>query len=292
LTVQCIHLFRGKIPIVHDVHDLLSIRHTKYDDGIERNNLNEARIRVEEKQACENSDGIIAVSDAILEIARKKYNLDSQKSLVFPNYVAAQMVPKTFKNKLSSGDGMVHIVYEGHLDGTRSGGHYDLFDIFKGISYHKWHLHIYPSRENPLYRNLAKAEPFIHYHGSIPPDVLLNELTQYDFGWSGFNTDKNSIHADTVLANKLFEYIAAGLPVITFPHKSQSKFLRSNGVGIVIRQIGDLKEKLRSSSLNTLRKNTLEKRFTFTMENQIGSIFQLYESLIDGVQLKRRERKK
>jgi glycosyltransferase involved in cell wall biosynthesis len=277
LTVQCIRLFRGKIPIVHDVHDLLSIRHTKYDDGIERKNLNDAQIRVEEKKAFEKSDGIITVSEAILEIARKKYNLDSHKSLVFPNFVAAQMVPKTSKNKLSTADGMVHIVYEGHLDRTRSGGHYDLLDIFKGISHYKIHLHIYPSRENILYRDLAKEEPFIHYHGSIPPDVLMKELTQYDFGWSGFNTDKNRLHADTVLANKLFEYIAAGLPVITFTHKSQRLFLESNGIGLVIKQIGELDEKLRLSSLTSIRKNVLEKRFTFTMEKQIGKIYQFYE---------------
>ncbi len=280
LTVQCIRLFRGKIPIVHDVHDLLSIRHTKYDDGIERKNLNSAQITGEEKTAFEKSDGIITVSEAILEIAKKKYNLNSQNLLVFPNFVSAQMVPQTSKNKHSSADGMVHIVYEGHLDGTRTGGHYDLFDIFKEISHHEMHLHIYPSRENVLYRNLAIEEPFIHYHGSKPPDVLMKELTQYDFGWSGFNTDKNRIHADTVLANKLFEYIAAGLPVITFPHKSQRKFLESNGIGLVIRQIDKLDKKLRSSSLTLIKKNVLKKRFNFTMERQIGKVYQFYEKLL------------
>jgi glycosyltransferase involved in cell wall biosynthesis len=289
LTVQCIRLFRGTIPVVHDVHDLLSIRHTKYDDGIKRETQTDVQVKVEERTAVEKSDGLITVSHAILEIALKKYHLDSREALVFPNFVAAGMIPKYSRNKLSSADGMVHIVYEGHLDGTRSGGHYDLYDIFKGISRHDMHLHIYPSRENALYRDFAGREPSIHYHGCVPVDVLMQELTQYDFGWSGFNTDKNRIHADTVLANKLFDYIAAGLPVISFPHKSQREFLESNGLGIVIRQIGELDEKLRSSSLTSIRKNVLEKRTTFTMEEQIGSVYRLYEVLRDRVPIKAKE---
>ena len=280
LTVACIHFFKGKIPIIHDVHDLLSVRNTGYDDGIVRGNCNYFKITEEEKIAFERSDGIIAVSGAILDLASKKYDLDSRRSLVFPNFIATDMVPRVLKNKLSGGDDMINIVYEGHLDRIRSGGHYDLFDIFKGIANQGINIHIYPSRENEIYKKLSKEEGLIHYHGSIQPVQLLNELTKYDFGWAGFNTSRNRVHTDTVMANKIFDYIAAGLPVLSFPHKSQKNFLKSNSIGIIVSDLKGLKAKLLSPFLKEVKKHVLEKRFFFTMENQIGKVYRFYEEVM------------
>ena len=48
--------------------------------------------------------------------------------------------------------------------------------------------------------------------------TLLRELPSYDFGWAGFNTGLNAAHLDTALPNKLYEYLASGLPVITLAH--------------------------------------------------------------------------
>lgn len=280
LTVACIHNFGGKFPIVHDVHDLLTVRNTKYDDGIEREIDNYTKISQEERIALENSDGIVAVSESILKLASKKYNLDSQKSLVFPNFIVGDMVPRRLKNKLSADDGMLHIVYEGHLDGTRSGGHYDLLDIFTVIALQGIHVHIYPSRENELYKNLAEVEKLIHYHGRRQPIQLMEELTQYDLGWAGFNTTKNSMHTDTVLTNKLFDYIGAGLPVLSFAHKSQKRFLESNGLGIIINDPNELDVLQNSSHLNTLMNNVKQKRFSFTMETQIVKVHEFYQNVM------------
>ena len=83
-------------------------------------------------------------------------------------------------------------MYEGHLDGKRSGGHYDLYDIFREIAERAIHLHIYPSRETDLYEKLGEEDTFIHYHGRMSPPHLMTELTKYDFGWSGFNIKKNT----------------------------------------------------------------------------------------------------
>ena len=190
------------------------------------------------------------------------------------------MVPKRLKHKLSTDDGMLHIVYEGHLDGFQSGGHYDLLEIFKGIARQGINVHIYPSKDNELYKNLAKVEKLIHYHGRRQPIQLMEELTQYDLGWAGFNTTINSMHTDTVLANKLFDYVAAGLPVLSFPHKSQKRFLESNGLGIIINHPNEFDVLLNSSHLNTLMNSVNKKRFSFTMENQIMKVHEFYQDVM------------
>ncbi len=282
LTVACLRLFKGVIPIVHDIHDLLSLRKTPYDDGLERERLSSDLIRREERAAIEGSDGLIAVSEAILEIATLNYSLDQKESLVFPNYVVKDMIPPTFKEKLTCSDGMIHLVYEGHLDSRRSGGHYDLFQIFEEIAKQSIHIHIYPSRENELYEDLAEKNGFIHYHRHLPPQELMKEITKYDFGWSGFNVQKNRTHADTVLANKTFEYIAAGLPVISFPHRSQKRFIERHGVGIVVDSLDDLAAKLTSTETKNIKDQVLKSRYSFTVENQINTISMFYQKILDS----------
>jgi len=280
LTVISVHSFKNSIPIVHDIHDLMSIRNTAYDDGFDREDVSPSSIKHEEKIAIEESDAIITVSKTILDIAYQKYNLDGKANLVFPNYAVHEMIPQNLKEKLSSSDGMIHFVYQGHLDGERSGGHYDLHDIFQKISKQGIHIHIYPSRENSFYCKLAEKDPFIHYHGSHPPRVLMTEITQYDFGWSGFNISKNKDHVDTVLANKTIEYIAAGLPVISFPHKAQKHFIEKYGVGIIINNLNNLFKALTSKSTKKVKKRVLDHRYAFTVENQIREIYQFYENIL------------
>jgi len=282
LTVSSLRLFKDVIPIIHDIHDLLSLRKTPYDDGLERERMSLDLIRSEEKTAMEGSDGLIAVSEAILEIAARNYSLDQKESLVFPNYVVTDMIPSTLEEKLSCSDGMIHLVYEGHLDSRRSGGHYDLFQIFKDIAEQDIHVHIYPSTENELYEDLGENYNLIHYHRHLPPQKLMMEITQYDFGWSGFNVQKNRTHADTVLANKTFEYIAAGLPVVTFPHRSQKRFIERYGVGIVVDSLDDLAAKLTPTETRDVKGQVLRNRYSFTVENQINKISKFYQKILDS----------
>ena len=82
------------------------------------------------------------------------------------------------------------------------------------------------------------------------------------------------------MANKIFDYIAAGLPVLSFPHKSQKNFLKSNSIGIIVNDLKGLKAKLLSPFLKEVKKHVLEKRFFFTMENQIGKVYRFYEEIM------------
>ena len=279
LTVAAIHYLGNKVPIIHDIHDLNSIRKTPYDDGINRIKLKHQHLVAQERTAIEESSGIITVSQEIISIIRHKYDFDSQRYLVFPNFVSEDMIPISLKQKLSHKTGKIHIVYEGHLD-NNSDGHYDLLSIFKEIAHHEIQIHIYASRENAIYKDLALRNKFIHYHGNLPLKILLSEITQYDFGWAGFNTRINKIHTNTVLPNKIFEYISAGLPVISFPHKAQKDFLEKNNLGIIIKDLKNLKKDLKTPKVKGIIKSAHQKRFSFTTRKNIERIYNFYKKIL------------
>ncbi len=276
LSVSAIRVV-DDVPIIHENQDVLSMRKTPYSPGSFPGSDRESQL-LNERIANEQCDARIHVSEEILEYIRKKHG--SKKDLVFYNYASMPMLPASFEEKLSKRDGQIHIVYEGSL-ASFDGDHYDLTEIFKGIASHQLHVHIYAANANLDYKKLAEKNSFIHYHGHSDPRKLFEEITQYDFGWAGFNDAKNKAHMDVALPNKTMEYLACGLPTLSFPHKAQKSFIEKRGVGIVFEDLEMLSEMLSDKNLlKEVQENVLRKRLQFTFERNIGKIIDLYQTLV------------
>jgi glycosyltransferase involved in cell wall biosynthesis len=183
----------------------------------------------------------------------------------------------------NTADRPIRIVYEGFV--SSNGSHYDLRQIFRSLAKEGIEVHIYPSRDNPDYLRFAVSLPNIVYHHSLPPERLFKEITQYDFGWAGFNDTFNTAHLDTVLPNKAFEYIACGLPVISFSHAALKRFLNTHRLGLVIETTAGLADRLRSPNMAAIRKNVLRRRWDFTVEKNIDSIVDIYQKLCQKISL-------
>ena len=124
LTNLCIDLFGGEIPIVHDIHDLMSARKTAYEDGLNRTG-NGANWREEEQQAIERSDAVITVSDTIFDIVRWQGYRLPEIAHVYANYIPERFIPKTLPQiDRKTADRPIRIVYEGFI--SSNGGHYDM----------------------------------------------------------------------------------------------------------------------------------------------------------------------
>lgn len=294
LTNVCVDLFRGRVPVIHDVHDLMSARRTDYRDTAESSAAGApasdggftppASWLLEERRAMQETDAVIAVSDEILELAKGRGYALPQRTLTYANYVPASFVPDVLPARERTS--APRIVYEGTL--TDDGGHYDLRGAFAAIADQGIEVHVYPSRNDTTYRDLAEATPGLVCHRRLPPERLLAELCQYDAGWAGFNDTLNATHLETVLPNKLFEYIASGLPVISFPHRAMARFLERTGTGIVIDRVSDLGRLLDGPTLSPARERARLTRADYTVEANIGRITGLYEDLaarsVPGVQ--------
>lgn len=261
-----------RIPIIHENQDTISLRQTPYTP---ESNLEEEL--VDERIANEHCDARIHVSQGLQDYIQRKYG--SKNDVVFPNYVSRSLVPTCFKRKLSEIDGLVHIVYEGTLS-SFSGDHYDLQGIFVDLARRGYRVHIYDSHQNRDYARLAKTYSGLYYHGHKDPRELPYELTQYDYGWAGFNAEKNKEHLDVALPNKLFEYLASGLPVLSFPHKAQKELIEAYHVGLLFDDLDQLNQIIKDeSTMGQLRGSVVARRYDFTVEANIGRVLELYTNL-------------
>jgi len=270
LTVAALELTAS--PVIHDSHDLQSLRQTPYEDGFAEPEEPKAL----ERLAVEGSDALVTVSQEMLDEIRARYRAP-ERSHVFPSYAAERDLPSTVPPPLRPRSGPWRIVYQGTL--SSNGGHYDLRDIFTAIVAQGLSLDIYCGRPQPDHIELAGATPGMTCHDPLEPSKLLQELADYDFGWAGFNSTLNGPHLDTVLPNKLFEYLGCGLPVLALRHRALEKFVSEHGVGLVVDSVDEVAERLGEVDLGALRSRVAGVRSSFTMEANIGTILTLYDDL-------------
>lgn len=272
-----------KIPVIHDVHEVLSVHNSGFSVNDETGFL--AKYRAEEKKANEESDGRIYVSEGIKDYIHDHYAVNEEEEIVFRNYVSESVMPKHFREKLSKIDGEVHIAYTGCVTSVVEDSHYDLRSIFQEIADHQMHIHIYPSsniitQSNDDYRELAEANEFMHFHNHLDHKSLLKEITQYDYGWAGFNGVENKKHTDIAFQNKIIEYVCCGLPVLAFPHKTIKSFIEKHGVGIVFQDVDDLEKRLKKEDFSQIKGKTLRCRDKFSIEKRIPKVVQFYRKMI------------
>jgi len=282
LTISAIEAVNGEVPVIHDCHEALSLRETCYyatDDEETARNLYPRQ----EKTANERSDGRIYVTEGVRDYIHQRYDVDSSRDIVFHSYVCELMVPRRLRRRLSEQGGQKHIVYIGTVTSKIKDSHYDLREIFREIAEHKIHLHMYVSiwgAKDEAYHRLAEENSFIHYHGHLDQKTLLHEITQYDYGWAGFNTNpKNRKHLDVAIPNKIFEYIACGLPVLAFPHRSIKEFLDRHNVGMVFDSVDEMTSQLKNGKVESIKKSVLDSRHKFTVEGNISRLIQYYEKV-------------
>src|SRR5918996_4457156 len=266
LTVLAIDLTRGRVPIVHDVHDLQSLRRTPYEDGFaEPDDALEL-----EQRAVEESAALVTVSEALVAEIAARHRLPAHV-LTFPNYALRRDLPRELPPARPR-NGALRLVYQGTL--ATNNGHYDLRELFASITAANVKLDVYPNRPIPDYRGLG-----VELRPTLTPKRLLATLPAYDLGWAGFNTTLNGAHIDTALPNKVFEYIGCGLPVLTLRHKALAQFVQANGIGVVLDGMSGLEEQLYALDLAALRLQVAAVRFDFTVEQHISRIHALYETL-------------
>lgn len=139
--------------------------------------------------------------------------------------------------------------------------------------------------EGPLKENISKHEKFgisIFIHPFVSGDILLEYTSSADYGVAFL--EDFSLSDRYCLPNKLFEYIAAGLPVIGSGLPELKKFIIENEVGVAVSK-NDVTGFLEAFSLITrldnenLRKMIFVARERFNWSTQEKILIDLYKEL-------------
>jgi glycosyltransferase involved in cell wall biosynthesis len=268
LTVLALEVTDGSVPVVHDVHDLQSLRQTPYEDG-----FSEPPDAIAlEKEAVEGSAALVTVSEELLAEIGVRHRPPT-RVLTFPNYALRRDLPRELPPPDRPRNGPLRLVYQGTL--AVNDGHYDLRALFATITAANVKLDVYPNRPIPDYRGLG-----LDIRRKLPPAQLFAALPAYDLGWAGFNTTLNGAHLDTALPNKVFEYLGCGLPVLALRHKALARMIDAHGVGVVLDGLENLADRIEALDLVTLRRQVAAIRFDFTVEARISRVVELYESVL------------
>lgn len=257
--------------IVFDTHDMMSLR------GYDRLDTWTLEYLANIKSA-----GVIYTSEGVVQIARKKFGLEEQKVFVLENLILEHIQIKKKYEKLSKTDGQIHCVYEGGVN-TKNKIHHRYFEeIWEKITDCGIHIHFYSQSDYDYCVELDKRNEYLHFEGNMGSEQLASEMTKYDCGLAVFNVNNaNRAFLETGTANKVYEYINSGLPVIVGDIKSYIQFVEKYGVGIHLDLNGDIKSQLQEACKIQIEEDFLEKN-RLTMNSYSDELECFYRSIIEG----------
>lgn len=257
-------------PTIADTHDMQSIR-----ADIDINAM------VLEYMANSFTEGEMYVSQRVADIAIEKYNVVKEDLFFLENTVYKQVDVKKKYEKLSDEDGDIHCVYEGGIIGEDKLNHRYFDKMWKLIAEQGIHIHFYAPSSLELCKRLESLSPFIHYEGNISGDQLITELTKYDCGLAIFNTnDNNRLHLEATTINKVYEYLNAQLPIVSYGIESLKTFLLENKVGVELSFEGDIKSQIKKASEIVIKQDFLDNH-NLTMKSKSKELALFYEHIME-----------
>ena len=191
------------------------------------------------------------------------------------------------------------IVYEGnvHLPNKDTTFNYRRMDTLADVcSQNGIPLNIYPTTNNPdvvkffhsvygkVFLGLSLKDEFQSYkydtpvgvHSKMLFDKLIPELGQYHWGFVGSQIPES--YQDHMVPCKLFDYMAAGIPVLVSNMKKAAEFVEREGIGIVLDNIEDIPKVY--DRWKDYKDNVLKVRDKWALGNHIHKVTKVLENAI------------
>jgi len=190
-----------------------------------------------EREFISDASGVITVSEPLAQELQRRYQLPSRPAVVMNSPVlgaAARPIEVGIRAAIGLADGIPLIVYSGGVTAARGvGTAVAALPKLPGV-----HLAVVcvPNTATGAVEALAaqaaslEVGDRLHLLEPVRPDEVSAFLASADVGLLPF---RHFGSHEVALANKLFEYLYAGLPVLVSDCKAQAEFVRAHGVGAV-----------------------------------------------------------
>lgn len=237
-------------PVVFDAYDVLrGMKADKWQaDWIE--------LRAE-RRLFEHADHICA-RHMEPYVLKRRFGYELPGSTFFPDYCWG---PPARRRRQPSED--PHVVYCGNVMpedrySREEAGFAQYLGVGRTLAKQRIHLHIYPAcggldldfdRYFALYLRESETNPYFHFYRPLPYDQLIERLAEYDAALHAFDelgrVTEDKLRYST--ANKLFDYIEAGLPVIIHRGRLQRSIVRRCGTAVTVESLENLRAALESA---------------------------------------------
>ena len=280
-ALGCLSKEFSELPVVHEIYDTYSLSDHQKSSTKNANpfkflfaEYNHRKLLGWEECVHNKCDALIFVSEDSKKWSEKLYG--RFRSIVIPNGVLKKYLPLNRRRKLSHLDGRIHCVYLGLISSSIS--HRNIVDEIMEVAKSKRVvLHLYPimesAREVDSLMKILNRYENIRIHKPLHYEQLYEEITQYDLGLVLLGPGDKGL-LDVALPNKLFEYVAMGLPVAIPPFEAMKNFIKKYDCGFTVH---DWSEDI---VINEDKIGNVAFHDEFTIDYYIPELIDLYKSLV------------
>lgn len=242
-----------------------------------------------QRDLMQKADHVILVTEEAKKVAHERDGVPPDKVTVLPNVVwpgefDAASVSREFENESRP----YRLIYIGDTSFRRGTG--TVLEAMRRLAEEKRPVELLmvgdSSRHSEL-ESMAQSSGIgdrIEWTGWVPPDQLPELVARADAGLSPLLRNG---HHDTTYANKLFQYMAGGLPILVSDCPAQERLVREEGCGRIhragdadslaseIRWMMDHAEEARSMGIRA--REAIEQRWNWAVTGE--QLRNLYESL-------------
>lgn len=274
IAVTIKKLFNNNIKIIYDAHE--------YET--EKSGLNGVRkklTKITEKCLIRYTDSMITVSESIAKEYSKLYNI--KKPYVVLNCPNHQKVTRNdlFRKKFNISRESIIFLYQGAL--TKGRQIELLLTTFSKLKNSKAVLVVMGFGQlKELVQKYDREYENIFYHKAVSYDVLLNYTSSADIGFSFL--EDTCLNHSYALPNKFFEYVMAGLAVVSNDLPELKMKIKNNNIGYITKELEvdalarTIKSIIRDDKIKTFKDNSLMVSNMYNWEEQEKVLLDAYKN--------------
>ncbi|MPS32395.1 MULTISPECIES: glycosyltransferase family 4 protein [unclassified Salinivibrio] len=227
------------------------------------------------------ADTVITVSDSIAKEYQRLYSIDKPQLVLNCPRFFERSKEDLFRESLGIRSDQKIFLYQGGLSQGR--GIELLLEAFSNLESDKSVLVCmgYGHLED-LIKEKAQLQSTIFFHPAVTPEVLLRYTGSADYGILFY--EDTCLNHRYCSPNKIFEYLMAGLPVLTSNLFEMKRLVEEEGIGIVaedntVEGFKKAVEALLNQDYGAIQENVFKSRKKYCWEEQENVLKEIYYAL-------------